>query len=177
MALYELDGATPELPPDGDCFIAPTAAVIGKVKLERATSVWFSAVLRGDNELIRVGEGSNIQDGCVLHTDPGFPLTLGRNVTVGHLAMLHGCTVGDNALIGINATVLNGARIGRNSILGANSLLAEGKEIPDSSLAVGAPARVVRALSPDQIALLEQAAEVYIRRQERYRRVLRAILE
>lgn len=175
MPIYELDGTAPELPGDGQCFVAPTAVLIGKVRLGKAASVWFGAVLRGDNEPIVVGEGSNIQDNCVLHTDPGFPLTLGRSVTVGHLAMLHGCTVGDHSLIGINATVLNGARIGRNTIIGANALVAEGKEIPDNVLAVGSPARVIREFTAEEIANFGRFAESYVRRQDQYRGRLREV--
>ena len=130
-----------------DSWIAPTAAVIGKVRLEAGASVWFSAVLRGDNELIHIGENSNVQDGTVMHTDMGWPLTLGKGVTVGHNAMLHGCTVGDHSLIGIGAVILNGAKIGKHCIIGANTLIAEGKEIPDGSLVVGSPGKVVRELT------------------------------
>jgi carbonic anhydrase/acetyltransferase-like protein (isoleucine patch superfamily) len=174
MPLFELDGIRPLLPADGDCFVAPTAVLIGKVILRRAASVWFGAVLRGDNEAIEIGEEANVQDNCVLHTDPGFPLALGARATVGHLAMLHGCTVGEGALIGINATVLNGARIGRNAIVGANALVAEGKVIPDNSLALGAPARVVKEYSEGEVARFAAFAEAYVRRQERYRRGLRS---
>ena len=129
----------------GDAYwIAPTAVVIGKVKLEQNASVWWGAVLRGDNEPITVGEGSNIQDGCVLHADPGYPLTIGKDVTVGHMAMLHGCTIGANSLIGIGAVILNGARIGSNCLIGAKALIPEGKEIPDNSLVMGAPGQIKR---------------------------------
>lgn len=149
-------------------YVAPTATLIGSVVLHENASVWFNAVLRGDNEPIVVGEGSNVQDGCVLHTDPGYPLSLGRYVTVGHKAMLHGCTIGDHCLIGINAVVLNGARIGRNCLVGANTLIAEGKEIADNSLVVGSPGRVVRELSAEQAADLQTFAEVYVRKIARY---------
>ncbi|MGE0211863.1 MAG: gamma carbonic anhydrase family protein [Parvibaculaceae bacterium] len=175
MAIYELDGARPELPEEGDCFVAPGAVLIGKVRLARGASVWFGAVLRGDNELIAIGEETNIQDNCVLHTDPGFPLTLGRGVTVGHLAILHGCTVGDHSLIGMNATVLNGARIGRNVIIGANALVGEGKEIPDNVLALGSPARIVREFKPEEISDFGRFAQSYVRRQGQYRSGLRQI--
>jgi carbonic anhydrase/acetyltransferase-like protein (isoleucine patch superfamily) len=175
MPIYELDGTAPEFPGDGQCFIAPTAVLIGKVRLGRAASVWFGAVLRGDNEPIVVGDETNIQDNCVLHTDPGFPLTLGRSVTVGHLAMLHGCSVGDHSLIGINATVLNGARIGRNTIIGANALVAEGKEIPDNVLAVGSPARVVREFTQEEVANFGRFAQSYVHRQDQYRGRLRQV--
>jgi carbonic anhydrase/acetyltransferase-like protein (isoleucine patch superfamily) len=156
-------------------YVAHNATVIGSVVLEDQASVWFNAVLRADNEPIHVGERSNIQDGAVLHTDPGFPLTIGRGVTVGHKAMLHGCTVGDNSLIGINAVVLNGARIGRNCLVGANSLIGEGKEIPDNSLVVGAPGRVIRTLTEEQTEGLSHAAQVYVDKIRRYRDGLRAV--
>ena len=147
-----------------DYFVAESATVVGKVRLDNNASVWFGAVIRGDNELIVVGENSNVQDGAVLHTDPGCPLTLGKNVTVGHQAMLHGCTVGDNSLIGINAVVLNGARIGSNCLIGANCLVPENKEIPDGALAIGSPAKVIRMLSPEQQAELIKSAESYVER-------------
>lgn len=143
-------------------FVADSADVIGLVRLENNVSVWFNAVIRGDVELITVGENSNVQDGAVLHTDHGYPLTIGKNVTVGHKAMLHGCTIGDNSLIGINAVILNGARIGKNCLIGANSLVTEGKEIPDSSLVMGSPAKVVKTLSKEQQADLVKSAEVYV---------------
>src|SRR5919106_1443021 len=147
----------------GDEFwIAPSAAVIGKVRLERNASVWWGVVLRGDNELITVGEGSNVQDGCVLHTDPGFSLTIGANVTVGHLAMLHGCTIEDNSLIGIGAIVLNGARVGKNCLIGAKALIPEGKEIPDNSLVMGIPGKIKREVSEEQVARMRYAAEHYV---------------
>src|ERR1700744_4802776 len=149
MPVYGLREAVPQLPPEGDYWIAPNAVLIGRVVLKKNASVWFGATLRGDNEPITVGEDSNVQDGAVLHADPGSPLTLGRGGTVGHQAMLHGCTVGDNCLIGIGAVVLNGARIGKNCLIGAKALIAEGKEIPDNSLVVGAPGRVLRPLSED----------------------------
>ncbi|MEM7022176.1 MAG: gamma carbonic anhydrase family protein [Pseudomonadota bacterium] len=154
-------------------WIAPTAVVIGNVSLEKDASVWWGAVLRGDNELITVGEGSNVQDGSVLHTDPGFPLTIGKHVTVGHLAMLHGCEIGDNALIGIGAVVLNGARIGKNCLIGAKALIPEGKEIPDNSLVMGAPGQIKRQVTDEHIARMRQGAEHYVANWQRYRRDLR----
>jgi len=154
-------------------FIAENASVIGLVRLENNVSIWFNTVIRGDNELITIGENSNIQDGCILHTDPGHPLKIGNNVTVGHKAMLHGCSIGDNSLIGINAVVLNGARIGKNCLIGANSLITENKEIPDGSLVMGSPAKVVKALSPEQIAGLAKSAETYVERFKRFKRELR----
>jgi carbonic anhydrase/acetyltransferase-like protein (isoleucine patch superfamily) len=133
-----------------ESWVAPNATLVGKVKLEPGASVWFNAVLRGDNELIHIGENSNVQDGTVMHTDMGFPLNIGTGVTIGHKAMLHGCTVGDYSLIGINAVILNGAKIGKYCIIGANSLIGEGKEIPDGSLVMGSPGKVVRELTEPQ---------------------------
>jgi len=155
-----------------DAWIADSAMVIGKVRLEKGASVWFNAVLRGDCELILIGENSNVQDGAIMHTDYGFPLTLGKGVTVGHKAMLHGCTVGDDSLIGINAVVLNGAKIGRNCIIGANALVPEGKEIPDGSLVMGSPGKVVRQLSEQQQRAVAAGAVHYVHNAERYRRDL-----
>ena len=149
---YRLGDARVETHPDS--WIAPSAAVIGKVRLDAGASVWFGAVLRGDNELIHIGEHSNVQDGSVMHTDMGYPLTLGKGVTVGHNAMLHGCSVGDYSLVGINAVILNGAKIGKYCIIGANALIPEGKEIPDGSLVMGSPGKVVRELSEPQKKML-----------------------
>lgn len=151
-----------------DWFVAENAAVIGLVRLGRNASVWFGATVRGDNDLITIGEDSNVQDGAVLHTDPGIPLTLGRGVTVGHQAMLHGCIVGDNSLIGIQAVILNRAVIGRNCIIGAGALITEGKEIPDNSLVMGSPGKVVRQLTDGQVAGLRRSAEGYVQRFKRY---------
>ncbi|MBV6288376.1 gamma carbonic anhydrase family protein [Pseudomonas aegrilactucae] len=153
-------------------WVAPTATLIGKVRLQAGASVWFGAVLRGDNELIDIGENSNVQDGAVMHTDMGWPLTLGTGVTVGHNAMLHGCTVGDYSLIGIGAVILNGARIGKHCIIGANALVPEGREIPDGSLVVGSPGKVVRELTPAQQQLLEASAAHYVHNAQRYARDL-----
>ncbi len=150
-------------------FVASNATVIGSVVIENNASVWFNVVIRGDNDLITVGENSNVQDGSVLHTDAGFPLVIGRNVSVGHKAMLHGCSVGDGSLIGINAVVLNGAVIGRNCLIGANALIPEGKTIPDGSLVLGSPGRVVRNLTPEEIAGLARAAAHYVEKISRYR--------
>ena len=166
--VYRLGAVAPELPPPGEYWIAPGAVVLGRVRLERNASVWFGAVLRGDNDPIVVGENSNIQDGSVLHTDAGSPLTIGRNVTVGHQAMLHGCTVGDGSLIGIKATVLNGARIGRGCLIGAHALIPEGKEIPDGSLVMGAPGKVVRELDARATQMLEASALHYVETWRRY---------
>ena len=168
MTIYALDGISPDLPEEGAYWIAPGAAVIGNVKLEANASVWFGAVLRGDNERITVGENSNVQDGAVLHTDPGIELTIGKNCTIGHKAILHGCTVGDNTLIGMGATILNRAQIGRNCLIGANALVTEGKIIPDNSLVMGAPAKVVRELTPDAIANLPKSAQGYVRNWQRF---------
>lgn len=156
-----------------DFFVADNATVLGLVRLENNASIWFNAVLRGDNALITVGENSNIQDGAVLHTDPGIELTIGRNVTVGHKVMLHGCTIGDNSLIGINSVVLNGARIGKNCLIGANSLITEGKEIPDGSLVMGAPAKVVKTLTPEQQEGLLQSAQTYVDNFKRFKAELK----
>ena len=175
MALYTLGNFRPELPDDGSAWVAPSASLIGNVKLETGASVWFNSVLRGDNELIHVGSNSNVQDGSVLHTDPGFPLTLGAHVTVGHMTMLHGCIVGDGSLIGMSSTILNGTRIGRNCLIGANSFLAQGKDIPDNSLVIGAPGKVVRTLTDDEVMSLKASAEVYVRNGARYRDELTVI--
>lgn len=153
-------------------WIAPSAVVIGRVKLEENASVWWNAVIRGDNEQITLGRNTNIQDGCVLHTDPGFPLTTGADVTVGHLAMLHGCVIDDNSLIGIGAVILNGVKIGRNCLIGSNALVTEGKEIPDNSLVMGSPAKVVREVSAEHIEMMREAAEHYVANWQRYKRDL-----
>lgn len=166
---YRLGDLAPEVPDSGDYFVADNATVIGRVRLAERSSVWFNAVLRGDQELIAIGTGSNIQEACVLHTDPGYPLTIGADVTVGHQAMLHGCTIGDHSLIGIQAVVLNGASIGRNCLIGAGALIPEGKTIPDNSLVVGAPGRVKRELTAEEIEALGQGAAHYI---DNYRRFL-----
>jgi carbonic anhydrase/acetyltransferase-like protein (isoleucine patch superfamily) len=153
----------------GNHYIAPNATVIGSVVLEPDASVWFNAVVRADNDLIRIGARSNIQDGAVLHTDEGVELTLGPDVTVGHMAMIHGCTIGDGSLIGIKAVVLNGARIGRHCIIGANSLVTEGKEIPDRSLVIGSPGKVVRELTDDEVRYVLWNAEHYVAKIRQYR--------
>src|SRR5277367_5149521 len=150
MTAYRLGDREPTLPSEGEYWIAPNAVVAGHVILKRNASVWFGAVLRGDNEPITVGENSNVQDGSVLHTDLGSPLTIGANVTVGHMVMLHGCTIGDNSLIGIGSIILNGARIGKNCLIGAGALIPEGRDIPDNSMVLGSPGRVVREISPEQ---------------------------
>ncbi len=158
---------------EGDYFVAETAAVLGKVLLKNGASVWFNAVIRGDNELITIGEGSNVQDGAVLHTDPGFPLTLGTDVTVGHKAMLHGCEIGEGSLVGINAVVLNGAKIGKNCIIGANSLVTEGKEIPDNSMVMGSPGKIIRTLTDEQAKGFRMGAIHYVSNARRFRDTLK----
>lgn len=175
MSLYSLAGVAPDLPADGAYWIAPTAVVLGHVKLAREASVWFGAVLRGDNDLLSVGERSNIQDLSVLHTDPGLPLVIGRGCTIGHKVMLHGCTIGDNTLVGIGATVLNRARIGRNCLIGAHALVTEGKEIPDNSMVMGAPGRVVRTLSDDEVKMLSFSADIYVENWKRFKLGLEAV--
>lgn len=168
MAIYELQGQPVDLPPKGEYWVAENAVLLGKVRLQSMASIWFGTVLRGDNELIDIGENTNIQDGCVLHTDMNFPLTVGNNCTVGHMAMLHGCTIGENSLIGIGATILNGAKIGKNCLIGAHSLIPEGKEIPDNSLVMGTPGRVVRELNEEEIARIAKTAVHYINQWQRY---------
>ena len=169
MTVYGLDGVSPELPGTGQCWIAPTASVIGQVRLGEEASVWFGAVLRGDNEPIVVGERSNIQDLVVIHSDPGFPVTIGAGCTIGHRAILHGCTIGDNSLVGMGATILNGATIGRNCLIGAGALIGEGKTIADNCLVVGMPGKVVRTLGDDAVAMLREAADIYVARWKKYR--------
>ena len=167
MAIYELDGVAPHV--SASAWVADNAQVIGRVALADDASVWFGVVIRGDTETIRVGKGSNIQDMSVLHADVGMPLTIGEGVTVGHKVMLHGCTIGDNSLVGIGAVVLNGARIGRHCLVGAGALVTEGKEFPDGSLIVGSPARAVRQLTPEQVAGLGKSAQSYIDNAQRFR--------
>ena len=168
MALYTLDGHAPKLHPDG-AWVAPSASVIGKVKLEKNASVWFGAVLRGDNELITIGEDSNVQDGTVMHTDMGFPLVLGQGVTVGHNAMLHGCSVGDYSLVGIGATILNGAKIGRHCIIGAHA------QIPDGSVVMGSPGKVVKPIAEGVDVMLKASADHYVDNAKRFAAGLKEI--
>lgn len=175
MAIYELDGQGPELPADGHYFIAETATLIGKIRLRRSASVWFGAVLRGDNEWIEIGENSNVQDNCTCHTDNGFPLTIGNNCTIGHNVILHGCTIEDGALIGMGSIVMNGARIGRGSVVGAGSVITEGKIFPEHALIIGAPARVIRTLSPEQAAAMGGAAAFYVANGPRFSKGLKKI--
>jgi carbonic anhydrase/acetyltransferase-like protein (isoleucine patch superfamily) len=175
MAIYELDGQAPELPADGNYFIAETATVIGKVRLLNAASVWFGAVLRGDNEWIEIGEASNVQDNATCHTDMGFPLTIGRNCTVGHNVILHGCTLEDDALVGMGSIVMNGARIGRGSIVGAGAVITEGKIFPEHSLIIGAPARVIRTLEPAQVEQMESTVRFYAANGPRFTKGMKKI--
>jgi carbonic anhydrase/acetyltransferase-like protein (isoleucine patch superfamily) len=175
MPVYALDGVSPILPNDGRFWIAPGAHVIGKVRLETDVSIWFGAVLRGDIEEILVGARSNVQDGSVLHTDSGFPLTIGQDCTIGHHAILHGCTIGEKSLIGMGAMLLNGARIGRNCFVGANALVTEGKEFPDNSLIIGSPARLARTLDDASARDLRNSAAQYAANGQRYAQGLVAI--
>lgn len=175
MPIYELDGQAPEFPADNKYWVAETAVLIGKVRLKTDASVWFGAVLRGDNEWIELGVRSQIQDNATLHTDPGFPLTIGEDCVIGHKVMLHGCTIGDNSLIGMGAIVLNGARIGNNSLVGAGALVTEGKSFPDNSLIVGSPARVIRNLDEKAVAQIRAGADIYVRRSRDYAKGLKRI--
>ena len=167
---YDLEDKKPKN--SGENWVAPNATIIGDVTLEKNSSVWFNAVIRGDNENIHVGEGSNVQDGSVLYTDPGCPLRIGKDVTIGHIVMLHGCTIGDNSLIGIGAVILNNAKIGKNCIIGAKALITENKEIPDNSLVVGAPGRVVRKLTNEEIGKITENAKHY---QDNWKRYLKTV--
>ncbi|MBC7193515.1 gamma carbonic anhydrase family protein [Marinobacter sp.] len=171
---YQLEDYSPELEGE-DHFVADNATVIGRVLLQDKASVWFSVVIRGDNDLITIGPESNVQDGAVMHTDPGIPLTLGRGVTVGHKAMLHGCTIGDFSLIGINAVILNGAKIGRHCLIGANTLIPEGMEVPDGSMVVGSPGKIKRELTDNQKKMLELSAAHYVRNAARYGSKLKVV--
>jgi carbonic anhydrase/acetyltransferase-like protein (isoleucine patch superfamily) len=171
MAIYDIDGVRPVI--EGEGWIADNAVVMGRVTLKRNASVWYGATVRGDNDPIVIGENSNIQDGSVLHTDIGQPLTIGRDCTIGHLVMLHGCTIGDNSLIGIGSIILNGARIGRNCLIGAKCLITEGKEIPDNSLVMGAPGKVVRELTEAQVQLITASAAHYVENWRRHAKARR----
>ena len=175
--IYKLNENKPQFPEDGDFWVAPDANVIGKIRLNTGASVWFGATLRGDNECIDIGAGSNVQENSVLHTDIGFPLTIGRNCTIGHKAILHGCTIGDQSLIGMGAIVLNGAQIGRNCLIGAGALITEGKIIPDNSLVVGAPGKVVRSLTEAEIEGLLASATGYQTNMRRFAKGLKATSE
>jgi carbonic anhydrase/acetyltransferase-like protein (isoleucine patch superfamily) len=175
MAIYELDGQAPELPADGNYFIADNATVIGRVRLASKVTIWFGAVLRGDNDQIEIGEGSNIQDNATCHIDPGFPLKIGKNVTIGHNAIVHGCTIEDDALIGMGSIVMNGAKIGQSSIVGAGSVITEGKEFPERSLIIGSPARVIRTLDDAQVQKMGSAARFYVANGPRFKKGLKRI--
>ena len=173
MALYQLAEKTPSV--DSSAYIADSADIIGDVRIEAGASVWFNVTIRGDNDEIVIGADSNVQDGSVLHTDPGYPMRVGSNVTIGHQVMLHGCTIGDGALIGIQAVELNGAVIGKNCLVGAGALVTEGKEFPDNSLILGAPAKVVRTLTGEDIARMQGAARSYITRSQLFKNSLKKI--
>ena len=173
MAIFELDGNAPHLAEGA--WVADSAEVIGKVELHQDASIWPKVVIRGDNDLIQVGEGSNVQDASVLHTDPGYPLLVGKNVTVGHQVMLHGCSIGDGSLIGIGAVILNGAKIGKHCLVGAGALVTEGKEFPDGSMIIGSPAKAVKELSPEQIAGIGEIAGRYVKNAQRYIKTLKKI--
>lgn len=175
MAVYALGDIAPQLPADGNWWIAPNATVIGNVRLLTNASVWFGATIRGDNELITIGENSNVQDGSVLHTDPGAPLTIGANVTVGHLVMLHGCTIGDGTLVGIGSVILNRTKIGKNCLIGANTFIGENKEIPDNSVVMGAPGKVIRQLDDATAAMLAHGATHYVDNWKRYKAEMRPL--
>ena len=175
MAIYELDGARPELPADGLYWIAETAIVVGRVRLKSDTSIWYGSVLRGDNEWIDLGERSQIQDNATLHTDPGFPLTIGSDCVIGHNVVLHGCTIGDNSLIGMGAIVLNGARIGANCLVGAGALITEGKVFAEGSVIVGSPAKAVREIDDKGKTMIARGADVYVRRWKQYAKGLKRI--
>jgi carbonic anhydrase/acetyltransferase-like protein (isoleucine patch superfamily) len=175
MPIYELNGARPEFPSEGEYWIAETATLIGRVRLKKQTSVWFGAVLRGDNEWIELGERSQIQDNATLHTDPGFPMVIGSNCVIGHNVILHGCTIGDDSLVGMGAIMMNGSRIGTNCIVGAGAVVTEGKTFPDNSLIVGAPARSVRTLDEKAREMIRGGADIYVRRSQEYAKNLKRI--
>ncbi len=175
MPIYQIDGQAPEFPAEGDYWVAETATLIGRVRLKRDASVWFGAVLRGDNEWIELGERSQIQDNATLHTDPGFPLAIGSNCVIGHNVVLHGCTIGDESLIGMGAIMLNGAKVGRNCLVGAGAVVTEGETFPDNSLIVGAPARVIRTLDQKASDLIRGGADIYVRRFKQYATGLKRI--
>jgi carbonic anhydrase/acetyltransferase-like protein (isoleucine patch superfamily) len=173
MAIYQLGADAPDIDPSA--YVADTANVIGKARIGAGASIWFEVTIRGDNEWIEVGKNSNVQEGCVLHTDMGSPLTIGENVTVGHQAMLHGCTVGDGSLIGIQAVILNGAKIGKNCLVGAGALVTEGKEFPDNSLIIGSPAKAVRVLSEEAVAGMHANTANYVERGAMFKKNLKRI--
>ena len=172
--IYSLDDKT--IKTDGDnYYIAPSATVIGDVTLEKDANIWFGTTLRADNDPIVIGEGANVQDGCVLHTDPGFPMTLGKNVSIGHMVMLHGCTIGEGSLIGIGSIILNGAKFGKNCLIGANSMITEGKEIPDNSVVLGSPGKVVREATEKDLEMLARVGPSYVARYKEYKSKLQGL--
>ncbi len=174
MAIYELDGVAPKL--GAGAWVADSAQVMGNVELAEGANVWFGTVIRGDGpDAVRIGRNANVQDGCVLHSDPGKPLVLGDNVSIGHMVMLHGCTIGDGSLVGIGAVILNGAKIGKNCLVGASALVTEGKEFPDGSMIMGSPAKVTRALGPEQMAGLQSIAVHYVDNARRFKASLKKI--
>ncbi len=175
MPIYELDGQAPEFPGEGQYYVADTAVLIGRVRLKREASVWFGAVLRGDNEWIELGERSQIQDNATLHSDPGFPLTIGSNCVIGHNVILHGCIVGDDSLVGMGAIMLNGAKVGRNCLVGAGAVVTEDKTFPDNSLIVGAPARAIRSVDEKVAAMIRAGADIYVNRWKQYAKGLKKI--
>ena len=175
MTVYSLGATAPTLPVQGEYWIAPTASVMGNVILKKNASIWWGAVARGDNDPITIGENSNVQENSVLHTDMGYPLTLGKDVTVGHQAMLHGCTIGDGSLVGIQAVILNGAKIGKGCLVGAGALVTEGKEFPDNQLIIGSPAKAVRTLTEQDVAKLRDAADGYVQRSRLFKTQLKKI--
>jgi len=175
MPIYQLDGIQPEFTDRESVWLAPDATLIGRIRFGRDVGVWFGTVLRGDNELIDIGDGTNLQEQVIMHTDLGFPLTVGKGCTIGHRALLHGCTIGDNSLVGMGAIVLNGAKIGNNCLVGAGALVTEGKEFPDGSLIVGAPAKAIRTLDDKAIQGLRASAELYVANGRRFRKGLAAV--
>ncbi|MCO6186173.1 gamma carbonic anhydrase family protein [Rhizobium sp. L1K21] len=177
MALYELDGIRPETPENENYWVAPDANVIGKVIIGDDVGIWFGVTIRGDNEAITLGKGTNVQEGTIMHTDPSFPIAIGEGCTIGHGAIIHGCTIGDYSLIGMGATVLNGAKIGKNCLVGANALVTEGKEFPDNSLIVGAPAKAVRTLDDGAVAGLKMSASHYVANWKRFKTGLKKVAD
>jgi len=175
MPVYSLGSMVPELASEGKCWVAPNAAVMGRVRLKNNASVWWNATLRGDTEWIEVGEDSNVQDGSVLHTDIGCPLLIGKGVTVGHMVVLHGCTIGDNSLIGIGSVILNRVKIGKNCLIGAKTLIPEGKEIPDNSMVLGSPGRIVKTVTPEMEAIIRLSADHYVHNWKRFASEMRAL--
>jgi carbonic anhydrase/acetyltransferase-like protein (isoleucine patch superfamily) len=175
MPIYALEDVSPELPPEGEYWVAPNAVLIGRVRLLKGASVWWGCVLRGDNDWIIVGENSNVQDNSVVHTDPGQPVTIGSNCTVGHRVILHSTTIGDGSLVGMGSTLLNRSRIGENCLVGANTLVTEGKEFPDGSMILGAPARVGRQLGERELAMLKMSSAGYVHNHQRFRSKLKQV--